>query len=283
MRPDGKPHHPEDGWDSDGMPLSVAWTPNVKQSQWEGARAITWRKLCTDHRRTTRKEDAPLWSPVLLSSMERRAASVTHSTALVYDIDDGTTWGDVVDVLEVWGARWWAYTTHSHTEDRHKFRVVLGVDEAIPAALHRQTWLAVRDLMGWGVDESCKDICRLYYLPSAPEGSPAWQAWGDGAGWDWRAIVDAAESNRTPTPEGQVLHVAQRRQMEDMGRDEECRRKVLREMLDRIDPDTAYDRWIRLGMIAKALGMEPEWSAWCSRGTKYRPGEPERKVRSFRR
>lgn len=283
IRPDGKPHHPEDGWDRDGFPLSVAWTPNTHQTQWEGVRAIPWARFCVDHRRIDRKEDAPLWSPVILSTMERRASSVTHSTALVYDIDDGTEWYDIVDVLEIWGIRWWVYTTHSHTEAKHKFRVVLGLDEAIPASMHRQAWLTVKDFMGWRVDESCKDICRLYYFPSAREGAPAWQAWGDGPGCDWRAIVDATEASKATDPVERVVRTAERMQRETGERNIECTRKVLRDMLASMDPDGAYHQWVSMGMIAKECGMESEWIAWCQRGSKYRPGEPERKLRSFKR
>lgn len=283
IRPDGNPLHPEDGWGSDGCPLSVAWTPTTYQTQWEGAKVITWARLCVDHRRTRRKEDVPLWSPVILSTMERRAASVTHSTALVYDIDDGTKWDDIVDVLTIWGIRWWAYTTHSHTEEHHRFRVVLGIDEAIPASIHRTAWLAVKDYMGWRVDESCKDICRLYYIPSAREGAPAWQAWGDGHGCDWRSIIDVIETRTSPDPVARILRVAERRQRELGERNIECTRKVMRDMLSMMDPDGSYHQWIYMGMIAKECGMEAEWIAWCKRGKKYRPGEPERKLRSFRR
>lgn len=178
IRPDGTPHSGEmDGWEADGYPLSIAAAPSVKVTEWRKSIRMPWAKLIIDHRVYAAKEDAPLWSPVILGdSMARRADSVVAVSALVYDFDGGTEWGNVVDVLEAFGIRFWAYATWSHSEDRHKFRVVLGLDEAIPAADFRRVWSGFRAMMGWQVDEGCKDISRLYYVPSCPSVSPSARA-----------------------------------------------------------------------------------------------------------
>jgi hypothetical protein len=287
IRPDGKPHHPEDGWPADGFPLKVAMAHQVMVREYSKEYTLPWSKLILDHAVKDRKEDARLWSPVILTSMARQKASVSHVTAIVYDFDRGQSWDDVVMVLEAYGIRFWAYTTFQHTEEKHRFRVVLGVDEAIPAEVYPKVWAGFREMLGWDVDEACKDCSRLFYLPTRPTGGPdAWQAWKeDGIGMDWRsmvAVLDSQEHQRRPARET-VDSVSLRRQMDLASRTEEINRSIYAKMLDGIHPDAAYQHWIAMGMIAKELGMESEWSAWCSRGQKYRPGEPERKLRSFRR
>jgi len=202
----------------------------------------------------------------------------------VYDFDGGTRWEDVVDVLDVYGLRYWAYTTWSHREDAHKFRVVLGLDEAVPVADFAVLWGAVRDMMAWDVDRACSDPARLYYVPSCPMGSTPWQAWGDGAALEWRAYMDwaHARSIKTHTPM-RPLEIAQRRNEDRATVMDEATRIAFLRCMDRLDPDVAYHSWIRFGAIAKELGLEQQWSTWCSRGQKYVPGEPEKKLRSFRR
>lgn len=51
-----------------------------------------------------------------------------------------------------------------------------------------------------------------------------------------------------------------------------------------LDPDVSYPEWIKVGMSLKAgLGAAGRslWLAWCKRGSKYVPGEPEVKWDSF--
>ena len=293
IRPDGTDHHGEvDGWaDHDGKPLSIAWTASVKAQEYAGSKAIAWTKLIVDHKAFPEKAAAPLWSPVILlpDQMRRCAASVSHVTALVYDIDHGATWHDVQTVLEIFGIRYWMYTTWSHSEEQHKFRVVLGIDEAIPAADYREVWQAVRDMMQWPVDESCKDVCRLMYVPSAPEGSTPWQAFAeDGTALDWRSAVEWWRSVQTPAARTAVAiqdarAMSARISMDSKQLMDEATQDTFVWMLNQIDPDVAYHYWTRIGMIAKDLGMENEWIRWCSNGAKYSAGEPQRKLASFRR
>ena len=284
MRPDGTPHSGEmDGWEADGCPLSIATAGSVKVTEWGKTHQMPWARLILDHRVYASKEDAPLWSPVILGdSMARRADSVVAASALVYDFDGGTEWGDVVDVLEAFGVRFWAYTTWSHTEDHHKFRVVLGLDEAIPAADFRRVWSGFRAMMGWQVDEGCKDISRLYYVPSCPSASPSpWQHWGGETCIDWRALL-AADDAAPKAP--QPMHVvAMRKREEDQGKRATANRNAFRRCLDRYSADVMYPQWIAIGMIAKEEGWEDEFIAWCKTGAKYVPGEPERKLRSIKR
>lgn len=266
IRPDGKPHHPEDGWADEGHPLSIAIAPSVKATHWSQARALSWQKLQIDHKEMPRKEDAFLWSPVVLSDMARRSASVTHVSALVYDFDNGTTWDDVNAVLSCYGLRFWMYTTHSHTVDHHKFRAVLGLDEAIPADLFPKVWKEYAKLLGWEVDENCKDLGRLYYVPSCPPGGVAWQDWGDGVAMDWRALLASLPIEPEAPPPRQTVFATRR------GNGDRDRRVTLRaaeKILQDIPASVGMRTWWAIVCgIVDALGREGfemvrDWSMTC--------------------
>ena len=246
---------------------------------------MSWARLQVGHKQFERKQDATLWSPVIVSDLARKSASVTHVTALVYDFDHGAEWDDVVGVAVAFRLRHWAYSTFQHTEEAHRFRLVLAVDEAIPADLYPRVWRGFADMVGWPVDEACKDLARMYYVPSCPIGSIGDQSFGDGDGINWRAWLDvwAAVEEPAPRPADRLESATRNRIIESTERTTEINRIILRRMFEGIGPDSAYHQWIFLGMIAKDLGMEAEWSSWCARGSKYRAGEPERKLRSFQR
>jgi hypothetical protein len=290
-RPDGTDCHGEmDGWaDHEGKPLSIAWAPSVKVTSYAGSKAMPWGSLIVDHKVYPSKGAAPLWSPVVLSDKARKASSVEYISALVYDFDSGAKWSDVIDVVDFAGWRYWAYTTWSHCDDAHKFRLVIAIDEAIPAGEYRAAWQALRAFMSWDVDEACKDLCRLYYVPSCRAGSTPWQAWStDGIGVDWRRVVEwwnsqAPKKTKVEAAISEARAISERRQIDYQAlRDDEARNS-LRRILDQIPPDMVYGDWIRMGAIMKGLGMENEYIALCKRGEKYKAGEPERKLASFKR
>lgn len=55
-------------------------------------------------------------------------------------------------------------------------------------------------------------------------------------------------------------------------------------LLNAIPADCSYDEWIKVGMALKQEGADCSvWDSWSSSGTTYKPGECERKWRSFKR
>lgn len=266
IRPDGFPLHPEDGW-SERHQIAIATAPHVRVTEWAGRRRVPWDLLIVDHLVMEDKASAPLWSPVLLSQPARQKSSVTHVTALVYDIDKGQQWDEVASLLEVYGVRHWMYSTHSHTEEVHKFRVVLGLDEAIPAADFPRVWTLFAESVGWDVDQACRDCSRLFYVPSTPgNGAPAWQAWGDGCSVDWRAILDAAPVPPPPAAP-RVLHAATYRGGGD--RDARIHRRVAERILEAVSPSCGMAQWwaICCGVVDKlgrdGFEMVRAWSKAC--------------------
>ena len=55
-------------------------------------------------------------------------------------------------------------------------------------------------------------------------------------------------------------------------------------LLNAIPPDCPYDEWIKVGMALKHEGADwTVWDSWSSGGSTYKPGECQRKWRSFKR
>ena len=55
-------------------------------------------------------------------------------------------------------------------------------------------------------------------------------------------------------------------------------------MLNAIPADCSYDEWIKVGMALKHEGADCSvWDSWSSSGSTYKPGECERKWRTFKR
>lgn len=61
------------------------------------------------------------------------------------------------------------------------------------------------------------------------------------------------------------------------------RQADLQSALNYIDPDALnYNEWCQVGMALKAEGLETLYDPWSSRGAKYKKGEPDRKIQSFK-
>ncbi len=106
----------------------------------------------------------------------RRASAVEFVSMAVADFDDGTT---IERATELWkDYEFVLYTSHSHTQQHHKFRVVLPLAEPIQVEHWRSAWLHFYEMASgenYRIDRACKDPARLYYLPShPPSGSPVY-------------------------------------------------------------------------------------------------------------
>ena len=62
------------------------------------------------------------------------------------------------------------------------------------------------------------------------------------------------------------------------------RERDLLDALNYLDPDAlSYEEWCQIGMALDAEGLSSHYDTWSQRGTKYKPGEPDRKIQSFKR
>ncbi len=114
------------------------------------------------------KNAAPLLSPVAEWSKEYRSnANVRRmGRVAVLDFDTGT----LEPLAAAEGYSHIVYTTHSHTPEVPKYRILLELEDEYPVALHATLWSALRAHFGGSNDKSAKDPSRAYFLPSAKPG-----------------------------------------------------------------------------------------------------------------
>lgn len=148
--------------------------------------------LTTPHQafRVTDKRTLPMWSPVKLWPARRKKAHVVSASCLVLDYDDGTTLGSA---LETW-APWYRilHTSWSHSEEQHRFRVVLPLRRDVLPPEYPALWRWAEQHADRQVDKACKDISRAWALPAVDIEDPAHEGL-----FQWRveggALLDPSE------------------------------------------------------------------------------------------
>lgn len=101
------------------------------------------------------------WSPFVFSGY-RHADNFVSCDLLVYDIDEGLKIDDAKAVVEARGLACLCLPSPSHTEQLHKFRLIIPLSRTIYSTeAYEATWLSGADLFGV-VDPSCKDLARFY-------------------------------------------------------------------------------------------------------------------------
>ena len=145
-----------------------------------------------------------------LEGGRRTSGAVLSRTLLTLDIDFGTpdTIGTVRDALA--GTRWCLYSTHSHTPEKPRYRLVVPLDRDV----HPDEYIPVARKIAEDVgidafDDSTYDTCRLMYWPSASK--DAEYVYEEGAGddlnpdevleryKDWRDVLEWPVSSRVRT------------------------------------------------------------------------------------
>jgi hypothetical protein len=143
------------------------------------------------------------WSPVdIPDGLPRREGSVRAVTAAVLDHDHLTRAqvSDVARTVKPYSCILHSTHTHRHGgDDDNCLRLILQISEPVPASQWRTflAWL-IRTLE-LPADPTCKDLSRLYFLPSAPEGGPAPIAiTNPGSVIDVRAVLGTLAALPTP-------------------------------------------------------------------------------------
>lgn len=130
------------------------------------------------------------WSPVrLVDGTTRLNDNVVAVTSLVLDLDAVSRDGAAEVARRLAG---WRYIVHSTHADRltaggsASLRVVVALEAEVPAASWREYRLAAIARLGlddprFQIDPTCKDLSRLYFLPSHPVGYSPVYSRSDGA------------------------------------------------------------------------------------------------------
>lgn len=101
----------------------------------------------------------------------RANANTKAVSALALDFDKNANLPAIVERLRAANLSAAIYTTHSHTEESHKFRAI--VPYAVPLLPEEHRRAAKYFVGAWGTDKSCTDPARLFFLPASPTAEAA--------------------------------------------------------------------------------------------------------------
>jgi hypothetical protein len=108
------------------------------------------------------KEHAPLWSPIAYKDGSRKGADAVEVSCLVFDFDHGRpeTVFARLKLKHAW------HTTHSHTPESPKWRLLVFLDKPVAAKSWSAFYQKAAELLGLTTyDESCFDLAQFFYVP----------------------------------------------------------------------------------------------------------------------
>lgn len=133
-------------------------------TQWEDM--VAW--LSSPDRRllTLKKESQTLISFAKFDGKGRKTHNVEYVTAVVVDLDNGTS---LEDVLKIVGSyEFFSYSTHRHDSTATRQRLIFPLLRLIKSEEYIPIWKIINDLLGGTADSNAKDPTRLSFLPSCP-------------------------------------------------------------------------------------------------------------------
>ena len=114
-------------------------------------------------------KDGPAIIPALFKKGSTRATkNVETMTALVLDVDDGTPYADLLPRVQPFAHLY--HTSHSHSPEHPKYRVIIFLADPIPVAEWPEFWQRAFAYFGH-MDPATKDPARLYFAPAHPPGA----------------------------------------------------------------------------------------------------------------
>jgi hypothetical protein len=116
-------------------------------------------------------KDGKLFSPIISNGKSRGNDAVEFVTAIMQDYDKGApVMADILGILPDARAYW--YTTHRHTPDAPRSRVVTPYSRPVTPAEHnlivRAVVSLIPDTLAECLDNSCFEIARAHFFPSCP-------------------------------------------------------------------------------------------------------------------
>jgi hypothetical protein len=122
------------------------------------------------------------------------AHNVVSTSLLILDYDSGITIDTVREQLKQWNHI--GYTSHSHTPEKHKFRVLIPLTENIPVQLMKKIkdselsiLPALVNVFG-GIDLTTFDLARSFFMPTCPATNIGnAKSWSNiGVDFDWTVL-----------------------------------------------------------------------------------------------
>ena len=158
------------------------------------------------------------------------------------------------------------YTTWSHSELRHRWRLILPFAKAVEVNFWPEVHSRVLKLLGnpVGIDETAsRDVARMWIMPCKAVGQPyeiGYQTTGK--------LLNPHTLPPSPSPVTKCLTL-----VNPASEFAAMTPRDIREALDYIDPDTNYDIWLKIGMALQDQFGESAihiWDAWSAKGSKYK-------------
>lgn len=119
-----------------------------------------------------KNKDGPLFAPAKFKQQSsRKDSNVVNVTMLCFDIDNGTKYKEP----DHFKYDWISYTTYSHTEEKHKWRLLIPLEKPVISSEWGYAWKAACDLFyeifpdykgKKCLDPTCKNSSRMYYFPA---------------------------------------------------------------------------------------------------------------------
>lgn len=154
------------------------------------------------------------------------------------------------------------YTTWSHTEVRHRWRLILPFEKAIATNFWHEAHSRVLKLLGnlVGIDEAAsRDVARMWIMPCKAADHPYEMGYEiDGKFLDPHSLPPTAKIT-LPVVIPSEFH--------------QTTPEDIREALNYVDVNSDYHTWLKMGMaLQDELGNSgfAIWNAWSSRGETYK-------------
>lgn len=208
--------------------------------------------------------------------------NVTALSGIVLDFDNTThaylPLPEFVQSLKKLGVIYLYYTTWSHTEAHHRWRLVLPFANPVEAKLWSHVHTYVLQLLGnpSGIDTAASmDVARMWIMPcKAPRQPYAIGYQTNGNFLDSQKLLSAPSAVSTlPTLPSVTPTLPQMAEDTNAAEFSKTTANNVREALGYIDPDVNYDIWIAIGMAlyhefgASGIHIRDVWSA---KGCKYK-------------
>ena len=148
-------------------------------------------------------KDGPLFCPATFSGT-RGNASFIAATGICLDFDKGQPTPEAILAIYP-GTLKALYSTHSHTPEAPRYRVVLPLSRTVDAAEHVLLGKGILEVIPKGLkaclDVSCLERARAHYLPSCPPEQQDYSVFQlqDGEPLDVDSLIKLGRE--TPTPE----------------------------------------------------------------------------------
>ena len=156
--------------ETDWQPRRVSWkalTDRLRQVKRTPETVADYRAMSRQQR--GKVKDVGGFVGGSLNSGRRKSDSVTSRSLVTLDIDYGQA--DTPDIIEdaLYGSAWCLYSTHSHTAEAPRFRLVVPLSREVTPDEYVPLARKVADVIGIDLfDSSTYEPVRLMYWPSCP-------------------------------------------------------------------------------------------------------------------